>query len=84
MRQQINLFQSVLVDKQEPLQGRQVQLILLLFFIVLGALSLFGYWQMHRAEQQAAKLQRQKTELETMVSALEQQFPERQKSALLE
>lgn len=84
MRQQINLFQSVLIDKREPLQGRQVRLILLLFIIVLGGLSLLGYWQMQRAERQAAKLQQQKAALATVVSRLEQQYPERRKSALLE
>lgn len=84
MRQQINLFQSVLIDKPEPLQARQARLILLLFFIVLGGLSLLGYWQMSRAERQAAELQQQKAELETVVSALELKFPERQKNALLE
>jgi len=83
MRQQINLFQAVLIDKPEPLQASQVKLILGLFIALLTVLSLFGYWQLNNAEQQMSKLQLQKDTLESQVVALEKKFPERQKSALL-
>ena len=84
MRQQINLFQAVLIDKPEPLQSRQVGLILVGFIALLLLLSLFGYWQLRSADQTLAELQQQKAVLENKVVALEQQHPERQKSALLE
>ncbi len=84
MRQQINLFQPALVDKPEPLRGRQLRLILLLFLSLLALLSLLAYWQAYRAGQRVAGLQQQKEALEAVVSALEMRFPERQKSVLLE
>jgi hypothetical protein len=83
MRQQINLYQAVLIDKPEPLQRRQVGLLLLGFAALLALISLFGYWQLHSAKQQLDVLQQQKSAVEQKVVALEQQYPERQKSALL-
>jgi len=83
MRQQINLFQAALIDKSEPLQARQVGLIMAGFAVLLILLSLFGYWQLQSADQQLADLQQQKLESETRVVALEQQHPERQESILL-
>lgn len=84
MRQQINLYQSVLIDKPEPLQIRQAGLILLLFAVLLLLLSLFGYWQMRGAGQQLAGLQQQQAALATQVAELEQRYPHREKNALLE
>lgn len=84
MRQQINLFQSVLIDKREPLQLQQVKLILWLFLGLLAVLSLLGYWQLYNANQQATALQQQRSDLAAQVDALALQYPERQKSALLE
>jgi hypothetical protein len=84
MRQQINLFQDVLIDKPEPLRSRQVGLIMLAFSGLLLLLSLLGYWQLRSAEQRLNALQQQRDTLQTKVVALEQQYPERQKSALLE
>jgi cell division protein FtsB len=83
MRQQINLFQTVLIDKQESLQSRQVVLLLLGFVALLMLLSLFGYWQLHTANEQLTVLQQQKQQTEARVVALEQQYPELQKSVLL-
>jgi len=84
MRQQINLFQSVLIDKSEPLQARQLGLILLGFMGLLLLLSLLGYWQFQSAGDQLTTLQQQKTALTAQVEAWEKQYPERQKSVLLE
>lgn len=84
MRQQINLFQSVLIDKQEPLQSRQVGLLLLGFSGLLVLLSLFHYWQLQTSNQQLLVLQQQKSVIEKQVLALEQQYPERQKNVQLE
>lgn len=83
MRQQINLYQSVLIDKQEPLQARQVGLLLLGFTALLVLLSLFNYWQLRTSDQQQLVLQQEKSVIEERVLALERQFPERQKSASL-
>lgn len=84
MRQQINLYQSVLIDKPEPLRLRQVGLILLLFSVLLALLSLFNCWQMRSAGEQLAVLRQQQARLAEQVATLERQYPERRKSALLE
>ena len=84
MRQQINLYQAVLIDRPEPLRLRQVGLILLFFLVLLALLSLFNFRQMRSAGEQLAVLQRQQARLSQQVATLEQQYPERQKSALLE
>ncbi|SHJ78716.1 Fimbrial assembly protein (PilN) [Malonomonas rubra DSM 5091] len=84
MRQQINLFQAVLIDKPEPLQAAQLKLILLLFLALLGLLSLFGWWQLNSAAGELAGLQQQQQGLEKKVQLLEEKYPERRKSSLLE
>ncbi len=84
MRQQVNLYQAVLIDKPEPLQFRQVGLILLLFAVLLLFLSVLGYRQMRSTEQQLVELQRQQADKAALVATLEQQYPERKKNALLE
>ena len=84
MRQQVNLYQAALIDKPELLPLRHVGSILLLFTILLVFLSVLGYWQMHSAEQRLVELQKQQTDKVAQISTLEQQYPERQKNALLE
>lgn len=84
MRQQINLFQSVLIDKQEPLQAKQAKTLFVLFVVVLGLLSLVGYLQLQNSTRQVDILQQQQEALTEQVAALDQQYPERHKSALLE
>ncbi|NOY12605.1 MAG: hypothetical protein GXP51_02620 [Deltaproteobacteria bacterium] len=84
MRQQINLYQAVLIDKPEPLRLRQGGLILLLFSVLLALLSLFNFWQMRTAGEQLAVLRQQQDRLSEQVATLERQYPERRKSALLE
>lgn len=84
MGQNINLYQSVLIDKPEPLQAKQAGLLLLGFFILLISLTLFSYWQLHTQQQTFARLQQQENELTASLSQLEQQFPHREKNALLE
>lgn len=84
MRQQVNLYQAVLIDKREPLRARQVGLILLLFIALLTVLSLLGYRQTGGASQRLAALQKQQTAKIATITALEEQYPQRQKNALLE
>jgi len=83
MRQQINLFQDVLLDKPQPLQARQTGSIIAVFVGLLIVFSVLAYWQLRTANQQFRALQQQKNALETKVLALEQQYPELQKSVQL-
>jgi hypothetical protein len=84
MRQQINLYQAVLIDKQEPLQARQAGLIMLLFLVLLLSLYLLGYWRGSGFKKNLINLKQQQSEKIVAVAALGQKFPERQKNALLE
>lgn len=84
MRQQINLYQAVLIDTPEPLRLRQVGLILALFLALLAVLTLFSFWQMRDVSQQLVSLAEQQREKAELVATLERQYPERQKSVLLD
>jgi len=84
MRQEINLFQAILIDKPEPFQVRQCGMILLGFFALLLILAGFSYWQLQVHRQTLANLQQREGQLRTLVEQLEQQFPERVKNPLLE
>jgi len=83
MRQEINLYQAVLIDQPEPLQARQSGLYLLAFSVLLVGLALFSYWQLHSRQQLLADLQQQETQRTAQVALLEQQFPPRKKNQLL-
>lgn len=84
MRQQINLYQDVLIEKPEPFQSRQVGLLLIIVFLCLGLIGVYGYWQANALQSQADNLRQQQQELATQVSQLEKQYPERQPSVLLQ
>jgi hypothetical protein len=82
--QQINLYQGVLIDKPEPLQSRQVGMILLGFLLLLGLMYLFSFMQLNGTREQEAGLQSQQNEMSSQVLLLEQQYPRREKNALLD
>lgn len=84
MRQQINLYQDVLIEKPEPFQSRQVGMLLIIFFLCLGLIGFYGYWQVNTLQSQADNLRQQQQDLVTQVSQLEKQYPERQPSVLLQ
>ncbi len=84
MRQNINLYQAVLIDQPQPLQARQTAWILLGFIVLLALLSSFGYWQLQIQKKSLVDLQQQEANLTTVVAQLEKQFPPREKSSLLE
>lgn len=84
MRQQINLYQDILIEKPEPFQSRQVGMLLLFFFLCLGLIGLYGYWQANTLQSQADNLRQQQQELATQVAQLEKKYPQRQPSVLLQ
>ena len=84
MRQQINLFQAVLIDKPEPFHPRQCGIILLGFLALLLILAGFSYWQLQVRQQTLTGLQQREGKLRLLVEQLEKQFPPRQKNPLLE
>lgn len=84
MRQQINLYQDVLIEKPEPFQSRQVGMLLIIVFLCLGLFGVYGYWQANALQNQADILSQQQQEHATQVAQLEKQYPERQPSVLLQ
>ena len=84
MRQQINLYQDVLIEKPEPFQSRQVGMLLIFFFLCLGLIGLYCYWQANALQNQADNLRQQQQNLATQVTQLEKQYPERKPSVLLQ
>ncbi len=84
MRQQINLYQDVLIDKPEPFQSRQVGMILLAVVICLILAGFYSYWQANSMQIQADDLRQRQQLLSMRVVELEEQYPEREHSALLQ
>jgi hypothetical protein len=84
MRQQINLYQDILIDKPKPLQSRQSGLLLLVTVLCLVLISVYSYWQNYNLNTEVKRLQAQQLVESTRIAALEKQYPERQKNVLLE
>lgn len=83
MRQQINLYQDILIEKPEPLQSRQVGLFLLLLLI---GLAIVGYLSSRKAQTvqlQADQLRQQQQSLTLQVSELEVKYPPHKPNQLL-
>ncbi|MCF6266320.1 MAG: PilN domain-containing protein [Desulfuromusa sp.] len=84
MRQQINLYQGVLIDKPEPFQSRQSGLLLVVVFICLVLAGLYSYWQAGLMKKQVEELRQQQQTLSARVVELENQYPEREQNVLLQ
>ena len=83
MRQQINLYQDVLIDKPEKLQSRQAGIWLLLVLLCLVLVSIYSYWTADTLSSQVAALRLKLEEESTHIAELEKQYPARQKDPLL-
>ncbi|MDX2481833.1 MAG: hypothetical protein QNK24_16040 [Desulfuromusa sp.] len=84
MRQQVNLYQDVLINKPEPFQSRQVAMILSVVVICLILAGGYSYWQANSMQVQAEDLRAQHQLISMRVIELEKQNPKREKSALLQ
>lgn len=84
MRQQINLYQQGLINRPKPIAGRQAGMLLFLAFILVLALGGYGYWRGQELEPQRVQLQQRQQQMLSRIAALEQQFPLRQLSPLLQ
>lgn len=84
MRQQINLYQDVLIDKPEPFQSRSAALLLLLTVILLALFAGFSYWQNQGLAQQLDRIKKQHEADSQRIAELEQRYPEPRKNVLLE
>jgi Tfp pilus assembly protein PilN len=84
MRQQINLYQDVLIDRPVPLRARQFISIVLISLICLSAVVFFNYRQLRQVIEQRDTLRHQVESENQRVTALELQYPEVNKDVLLE
>ena len=84
MRQQINLYRDELIDRAEPLKGKQAGLILFVALVIILFLGGFGYWRGQEMESQRALLESQQQQMQSDIRTLEQQFPVRHVSPLLQ
>lgn len=84
MRQQINLYQNVLIVKPEPFQYRQVTLLLGLVVLCLVLVGGYAYWQKASMQVQADDLRHQHQLISARVIELEKENPKREKSVLLQ
>lgn len=83
MRQQINLYQDILIDKPEKLQSRQAGIWLLLVLLCLVLVSIYSYWTADTLSSQVAALRIKLEEKSKQIAELEKQYPARQKDPLL-
>jgi len=83
MRQQINLYQDVLLDKPEPFQSRQVGVLLIILVFCLGVVGFYSYWQVNSSLDQVDGLRQQQRVINERVAQLEKQFPAREPNVLL-
>ena len=84
MRQQINLYQDVLIDKPEPFQSRHVGIFLLLLVVGLAIVGYLSYQGAHAVQQKANQLRQQQQVLSQQVSELEEKYPPRKPNQLLQ
>lgn len=84
MRQQINLYQQGLIDRPAPLAARQAGRLLVLALVCAVLLGSYGYWRGNELESQRALLAQRQEQMRTRIADLEQQFPLRQISPLLQ
>ena len=83
MRQQINLYQDVLLDRPEPLQSRQAGILLGVVLCCLAGMAFYCFWQADTLRQKSVELKQQEELLRAKVSQLEKDFPEPRQDALL-
>ena len=84
MRQQINLYQQGLIERPVPLSSRQAGWLLLLSLLLTLILGGYGYWRGVALEPQRATLAQRQEQMRARITELEQQFPVRQSSPLLQ
>lgn len=84
MRQQINLYQDMLIDRPEPLRLRQLVAILLVVLVCLALVAFYNYRQLGQVGAQRDTLSDQIELDRERVIALERQHPEKVRNIMLE
>jgi hypothetical protein len=84
MRQQINLYQDILIDKPKPLQSRQAGAILLVVMCCLGLLFAYSSYKANALAAQMSALRHNNDLASIQLAKLQKHYPEPKKSVLLE
>lgn len=84
MRQQINLYQDILIDKPKPLQHRQAAAILLIIFCCLGLLFGYSSYKKNALAAKVDELHHNNALATAQLAEMQKHYPEPKKSALLE
>jgi hypothetical protein len=84
MRQQINLYQYILIDKAQPLQSMQAGAILLVVVCSLGLLFAYSSYKTNDLATRLDELSHNNALATAQLALLQKQYPEPQKSLLLE
>lgn len=84
MRQQINLYQDILIDKPKPLQNRQAGAILLVVVCCLGLLFTYSSYKANVLAAQLSELRHNNARASAQLAELQKLYPEPEKSILLE
>ncbi len=83
-RQQINLYQDSLIEKPESFQSRQALALLGILCVLLAVVYGVNRWQGTKLAEEVIRLERQNKQLVAEVATLQQLYPEKHKSVLLE
>ena len=83
MRQNINLYQSILIDRPLALRAGQSGLMLSVFLVLLSGLGLSDYWRLRSGQQALEQLRTAESRQAELVAELERQYPVRQKDPAL-
>ncbi len=83
MRQEINLYQDVLLEKPEPLQSRQVGIFLLLLLVGLAIAGYMNFHEAQTAQLQADQLRQKQQTMTMQISELEAKYPPHKPNQLL-
>ena len=84
MRQQINLYQDILIDKPKPLQSLQAGAILLVVACCLGLLFAYSSYKANTLVAQGNELRHNNALASAQLAELNKRYPEPKKSVLLE
>jgi hypothetical protein len=84
MRQQVNLYQDVLIDKPKPLQSRQAGAILFGIVCCLGLLFAYSSYKANTLAAQMSALRHSNDLASAQLAKLQKLYPEPKKSVLLE
>lgn len=84
MRQQINLYQDVLIKRREILCARQAAIVLMAVLLVLVVLGVYGFYQGATLIPERDRLDQEVRHMQQQIAELGRQYPPREISPALQ